>query len=64
MPSLGDDRYDLTYEEFVAVKNAMTVEEWSRVKDKARWEQMIPWAVLNEWPSLRGSGTRVLEGAA
>ena len=58
-----DESGRLTYAGYRAVKDAMTVGEWGRVQDKCRWEHMIPWAVLNEWPSLRGSGARVLEVA-
>lgn len=50
----------LTYAGFQAVRDAMTVAEWRRVQDKCQWEHMIPWAVLNEWPDLRGSGATVL----
>lgn len=60
---LLNERGNLTYAGFRAVKSAMTAEEWQRVEDKCQWERMIPWAVLNEWPSLRGSGARVLEEA-
>jgi hypothetical protein len=56
-----EERGRLTYAGFRAVQDAMTVAEWRRVEDKCWWENMIPWAVLNEWPSLRGSGARVLE---
>jgi hypothetical protein len=51
-PSNGASR-PLTYEEYRAVRAAMTVAQWERVQAKAKWEQMTPWAVLNEWPSLR-----------
>lgn len=52
---------DLTYEGYQAVRDAMTVAEWERVRDKCRWEHMTAWQVLNEWPSLRGAGARVSE---
>jgi hypothetical protein len=38
--------------EFRAIWKGMTDEERERVKDKSRWEHMIPWAVLMEWPDL------------
>ncbi len=43
----------LAYDEYRALRARMSVAQWERVTAKARWEQMTPWAVLNEWPSLR-----------
>lgn len=43
----------LTYEQYRELRALATPEQWERVQDKARWEHMTPWAVLNEWPSLR-----------
>jgi hypothetical protein len=46
----------LSYDEYRAIRASMTVAEWELVQAKAKWEQMTPWAVLIEWPSLRGAG--------
>ena len=45
---------ELTYAEFNDEwhKN-MTEDERQRVREKAQWEHMSLWAILNEWPSLR-----------
>lgn len=57
---LVEENGHLTYEGYEAVRRAMTVSEWERVKAKSQWEHMTPWQVLNDWPSLRGSGASAL----
>jgi len=44
----------LSYIAFCAIRETLMASgDWQRVQDKAQWEHMTPWGVLNEWPSLR-----------
>ena len=43
---------DLTHEEYRSFWNAMDEDERQRVRNKAQWEHLTPWAVLEEWPSM------------
>lgn len=44
---------EITYEQFLAMWAAMTEEERQPVKDKANWEHMTLWKVLNDYAQLR-----------
>lgn len=39
----------MTHAEFKAAWDALTEPQQQWVKDKARWEHMSRWAVMNEW---------------
>jgi hypothetical protein len=46
-------KQDLTYAEWREQWEAMSEAQRGRVREKAQWEHMSLWSVLNHWPSLR-----------
>lgn len=42
----------LSHEQFKRIWKGMTEQQQQKAKDKAAWEQMSLWAVLQEWPAL------------
>jgi len=54
----------LSYSEWRAQWDAMRDDERQLVRDKAQYEHMSLWAVLNDWPSLRLSDATLSERGA
>ncbi len=42
----------MTSDEFDILWKSLSEEQKQRVRDKATWEHMSLWAVLNEWPDI------------
>ena len=42
----------MTSDEFDTLWRSLSDEEKQRVRDKAKWEHMGLWAVLNDWPDI------------
>jgi len=49
---VNEDTILISFTDFRKIWAGMTKEEKTRVQDKAKWERMSLWAVLNEWPKL------------
>jgi len=46
----------MTSNEFDVLWETLNEEQKQRVRDKAKWEHMSLWAVLNNWPNLVQGG--------
>jgi len=46
----------MTSKEFDVLWQSLSEEQKQKVKDKAQWEQMSIWAVLNDWPEIWNEG--------
>jgi hypothetical protein len=42
----------MTSDEFDYLWKSLTEEQKQRVRDKAKWEHMSLWSVLNDWPNV------------